>query len=1053
MKKTVELTSYWNKQRFPAKPLLIIFTLLLQCTLFTQSVVAQNIEVSGRVVTASGEPVPFASVVVSGASGGVQSDESGYFKINVAPDASLVFSAVGYASQTVAVAGKTELYVVLQDQSDLEQVVVVGYGTQRKRDVTGSIVSVDERTIREVPAASLDRALQGRVAGVQILSTSNQPGGGTQIRIRGIRSITGSNDPLIILDGIPYDGNLNDINTEDIASLDVLKDASATAIYGSRGANGVVLISTKRGKAGSASVSYNGYYGIGTAFNEYPVFNAAEYQAMRNASTWSGGYLPDEIQGIADGTNTNWQKLMYKNANRIDQNLSVSGGSNGTNYSIGAGYFKEDALLPGESFERYTVRAALDIKINDRAKIGITSLNNLTYVKGSQFVSGASMFQLLALTPLTKPYNADGSINTIPWGNLDDVNGGTRYSPLYLYENEGSWVDQTRRFRNFTTLYVEYEFLRGLKYRFNAGVNFSQSRGATFIPGDNFPFEPSYFRPDQGNRASVNNSETISYTLENLLLYDKNFGQHRFNFTGLFSVQEDQFANTYIRKDSVDANFVQWYNLAMSTPVSSTNTLLGGGESRSALASFMGRLNYAFGDKYLLTATIRHDGSSRLATGNKWFTYYAFSGGWNIMEEDFMRDILFFDNLKLRAGWGITSNQAVTPYSSLGLVNNSSGDNTTITYNWGQDHIVTGYNMVALPNPDLGWEFTKTTNIGVDFSILNNRLSGSIDYYNAYTDRILYQISLPVTSGIAGRYMKNVGEMSNKGWEFNFSSVNIDNPKGISWYTDLNLFRNVNRIEFLSADIEREIASQLHRGYSMTAIFDYNKQGIWQLHEAEEAARYGAMPGQLKLEDVNRDGVITEADRKVIGDGDAKWQGGITNRFTYKGFDLAFVITARFGGLLVSTLHQPNANYLTPLDGRRNALKVDYWTPNNPTNWFPAPQTQISGVSDAWRTLGYYDASYAKLRNISLGYTFNSSVLNYLKIQSLRVYFNADNLAVLYSPFYKQTGVDPEGTGLGYQGVGSNTNLRSNASGNGFVTIGLATPSRTTYTFGAAIKF
>lgn len=1053
MKKTVELLDRCRSKSATGKLFMMIMGLLVQCILLTQTLSAQNLSVTGQILNHEGNPIPFASILVVGASGGVQSDENGKFVLTVPSSAILSISASGYISQEINLDGRTNLVVTLQPQSALEQVVVVGYGTQRRKDVTGSIVSVDERVIREVPAASLDKALQGRISGVQIQAASNQPGGATQIRIRGIRSISGSNDPFIVLDGIPFEGNLNDINSEDISSLDVLKDASATAIYGSRGANGVILITTKRGRSGKPSITYSGYHGIGKAFNLFPVFDATEYQAMRNTSTWGQGYLPAEIDGMANGTNTNWQKEMYQNANRSDHNISVAGGSNGTTYSLGAGYFNETTLMPGESFKRITARATLDIKLSDRAKVGLTSLTNYSLVEGSQFVSGAAMFSLLAITPLTTPRNPDGTINTIPWGNLDDVNGSSRYSPLYLKENQDTWVDQNRRIRNFTTIYGEYEIIKGFKYRINAGVNIAQSRIATFVPADEFPIAPSYFRPAQGNQASVNNSEALSYTIENLLYYDKKVGDHRFNFTGLYSTQKDQSNNTYIRKDSIDANFVKWYNLAMSQPVSSLNTLLGGNETSSGLISYMARLNYVFRDKYMLTATVRRDGSSRLAEGNKWFTYPAVSLGWNISDEDFMMNFGWINSLKLRAGYGVTSNQAVAPYSSLGRVSNSSGTNTIISYNWGQDQIVTGYSLTSLPNTALKWEFSQNYNLGIDFSLLNNRLSGSIDVYKVYTDNILYSVTLPVTSGVAGGYTTNVGEMSNKGIEIMLSSVNIENPKGFSWYTDFNIYSNKNRIEYLSANVERDIANQLHKGYSMTAIYDYNKLGIWQTHEAAEAAIYNSIPGQLKLEDVNKDGVINEADRKVIGDGDAKWQGGLTNRFTFKGFDLGIVLTGRFGGKLVSMIHQPNAGYLTAMDGRRNQLKVDYWTPDNPSNWFPAPQTSISPVSDAWRTLGYYDASYVKLRNISLGYTFSKGVVDYLKVQSIRLYFNADNLAVLYSPFYKQTEIDPEGTGTGYQGVGSNYNLRNNNNGNGFVTIGLTTPSRKTFTLGAVVKF
>ncbi|MFN4285482.1 MAG: SusC/RagA family TonB-linked outer membrane protein [Lacibacter sp.] len=1035
-----------------------VFTLsmMLQLVLSVPAF-AQERLLRGRITGEGGAPLAGASVTIKGSNKGTTSDNSGTFSLTVTQGTVLVISAVGYTTREVTVGADNDITIALATaEKTMSEVVIIGYGTARKRDVTGSVVSVGEKELREIPVANLQQALQGRAAGLEIQRTGNQPGAGGQIRIRGIRSISGSNDPLFVVDGIPWEGSLNDINPDDVASIDILKDASATAIYGSRGANGVILVTTKKGRSGETRISYNGYYGIGEVANPYPVFNAQEYMAMRNLSTWSQGYMPDEIIGMQKGTNTNWQKVMYQNSIRTDHNISISGGSAGNTFSLGGGYFRETTVMPGEDFTRGTLRAAIDSRIGRKIKVGGTTQNTISIANGSQFVSGSAMFRLLAMSPLLSPYDSLGNINVTPWGNIDDINGNGRYSPLFLRKNNNHWVDRVRRLRTFNSLYAEYEFMKGLKYRANIGLNYDQQHGAQFRAGD-LPNNPSFFRAGLGNIARVDNGETWGYTIENLLFYDKTFKEkHKVNFTGLYSIQENQGYSNFVQKDSIDDNFVRFYNLALSTPPNSANTQLGGGESRWALLSYMARINYAFNDKYLLTFTFRRDGSSRLAPGNQWFNYPAVSAGWVMTDEPFLQNVKALTTLKLRAGWGQTSNQAINPYQSLGLVNNSNGlpagdfGGNIIRYNFGPT-IVTGYNVVTLPNPNLSWEFTSVANVGVDFNFLNGNITGSLEYYNAQTNRILYTVNLPVTSGVAGSYLTNIGEMSNKGMEFTLSTVNYRSKSGFVWTSDYNLFFNRNKLLKLNGDVKQVIGSQLFVGYPMSAIFDFKKLGIWQISEAEEAARFGAIPGQLKLKDHSGpdgkpDGRIDDFDRHIIGDGDARLQGGMTHRFAYKGFDVSMVFYARFGGLLISQIHQPNAGFLTTLDGRRNGLKVDYWTPTNPTNWFPQPQAQISNMSSAWSTLGYYSGTFVKLRSVNFGYTLQKEMLKRFGVQSLRAYFNVDNAAILFSPFFNQTGIDPEGTGVGNQGVSNPGNIRGGA--NGTVTIGLSTPPRRTYTFG-----
>lgn len=1064
MKQTTNACQVGARRRGFLGRLLFLLALSIPVALLSQQSMAQTIQVNGRVLKEGGLPIAKASVVLKGSPTGTSTNESGAFEIAAPSNGTLVVSAIGFLTKEVKINGKTSMEVVLfaKDKS-MDEVVVVGYGTQRKKDVTGAVVSVNEKALREVPVANLQQALQGRAAGLEVQTVGNQPGAGAQIRIRGTRSISGTNEPLYVLDGIPWEGSLNDINPDDVAAVDVLKDASSTAIYGSRGANGVILITTKKGRNTDTRITYNGYYGVGKVADKYPVFSSSEYQSMRNLSTWGQGYMAEELNGIAKGRETDWQGLMYGNSLRTDHNLSVNGGSNGNTFSIGGGYYKETTVLPGEDFTRYTLRATVDTRVGRRIKLGISTQNMVSIASGTQFVSGSPMFRITTLSPLMPGYDSLGNIYSKPAGNIDDVNGSDRYSPLYLKNNNNHWVDRVRRLRTFNTLYAEYEFIKGLRYRLNLGLNYAQQHGAQFRGSDQ-QGNPNFFRPAQGNQARVDNGETWGYTAENMIYYDKTIAEkHKIGFTGLYSIQENQSHNSFMQKDSITEDFVQFYNLALSTPINSSNTSIGGGENRWALLSYMARLNYSYKDRYLLTATFRRDGSSRLAPGNQWFSYPAVSAGWVISDEPFMNKVKHLSLLKLRAGWGTTSNQAINPYDSKGLVNNSNGlaagstGGNIIRYNYGPT-VVTGYNVVTLPNPTLTWEFTNVFNVGLDFGLLNNRITGTIEYYNARTKDILYNVNLPVTSGVAGAFASNVGEMENKGMEFSISSLNYKSASGFTWSTDLNLFFNKNKILKLSNNVTQDISSQLHVGYPMSAIYDYNKQGIWQLNEAAQAAVFSSVPGQIKLQDYSGpagvpDGIVNAIyDRYVIGDGDADLQGGMTHRFGYKGFDLSTVLYARFGGLLVSQIHQPPASFLTVLDGRRSGIKVDYWTPTNPSNWFPMPQTAISPVSDAWRTLGYCDASFIRIRSINLGYTFSNNILKRIKAQSMRLYFTIDNVAILYSPYYKQTGIDPQGTDVGNRGVGNAVqNIRTNDRGNGTIIVGLGTPPRRTVTFGMNI--
>jgi TonB-linked SusC/RagA family outer membrane protein len=1031
-----------------------VFALLLLVS--TVPAFAQTTTVRGKVTDNTGEALPGVSILIKGTSSGAITDASGDYTVDApAPSSVLVFSFIGYTTVELEVNSQTTINVSLEPStSTLGEVIVVGYGTQLKRDVTGSIVTVNSKAIKEVPVSNLQMALQGRAAGVEVQRVGTAPGGDARIRIRGERSVFGSNAPLIVLDGIPYEGGLSDINQDEIATFNILKDASATAIYGSRGANGVILITTKRGVSGKTRLSFDSYYGVTKVARKYDMFNAEEYAAMRDyTSVWP--YLPEEVEGQALGRNTDWQDLMYQDGYITNHNLGVTGGGEATQFALGAGYYKETTILPGQDFQRFSVKATVDTQIGKRLKLGVNSLNSVSISNGTQFVNqqpntlgafgGSMMYNMLSLSPLMPAYTEDGEIIQRPAGNGDDV--AQNYSPLYLKENDDEWIDRIRRLRTFNSLFAEVTILDELKYRFNLGLDYGQQNSGQFQGQD------TYFRTNNlFNRGQIRNSEQYTWVAENILTYEKVFAEkHKVSFTGLFSAQQTKSFSTQTFQDHITANFIGYYNLGLSDPEG--QTILSGDESTRGLLSYMGRVNYSFDDRYMLTFTYRRDGSSVLA--NKWHNYPAIALGWNVLNEDFIPDLPVLTSLKLRVGYGQTSNQSVNPYSTLGGVNNNY-QNIPIKYNYGTGTEVSGYLPTKIPDKTLDWEYTKTTNIGLDFGLLEDRVTASLDWYYAKTHNLLFPQGLPITSGYPDSYDTNVGEIENKGLEIAISGTAIAASNGFRWEIDLNWFYNRNELTKISAGVDEMITSGLFVGHPITAIYDYEKLGVWQLDEADEAATFGAVPGQLKLADLNNDGLITrEDDRKVIGNQQAKWQGGITNRFSFKGFDLSFVVYMRYGGLLNSYLHAPNGAYLTNLNGQRNQLDVDYWTPTNPTNAFPAPGAALpGGAESAWTTLAYYDASFVRMRSINVGYTLPKTLIEKVGLQSARVYVTAQNPFLIYAPYVrKHNGVDPEPTGQGNTGaVATAESFRFNGP-NPALIISASTPPTRSFIVGLNLSF
>jgi TonB-linked SusC/RagA family outer membrane protein len=606
----------------------------------------------------SGNNLQGATVTVKNAknnfSASTQTDSTGVFTFSKLPAGagySFSFSYVGYEPQTLSGinlkpdATFTLVAELKEPNQKMNEVVVIGYGTQRKKDITGSVVSVSEKTLDEVPANNLTMSLQGRAAGVDIARTGVRPGSGGQIRIRGNRSLSSSNEPLIVLDGFVYQGSINDLNTDDIANIDILKDASATAVYGSRGSNGVIIVTTKRGRTGKPTINYSGTVGITSVIDQYPVFNADEYYAFKSESRYGAGnatspavFTPAELEGKANGTNTNWQDLLYRKGFSTSHDLNVSGGTDLTQYGMGVSYLNQEGVIPSVGFKRFGLRATIDQKIGKRIKIGLNTLNTLTYTDGDNV---NPIFVTLALSPLVSPYNPDGSVNIFPMVGHQDV--GARLNPLTL-ETPNAVLDRRRRLRTFNTLYAELQILEGLKYRFNAGLDFRQDNYGEYYAANTILSFASN-TPFISNTAHIANGEAWMYDIYHQLTYDKVIGnKHRLNATALYEVQEDQSTSSDFTGTGIPADYMQNTNFsrlvsAISAPGS------GNSFTKSGILSYMGRINYTYNNRYSFTATVRRDGSSRLAEGNKWFTYPALGVSWSASDEPFLQKVNWLSTL------------------------------------------------------------------------------------------------------------------------------------------------------------------------------------------------------------------------------------------------------------------------------------------------------------------------------------------------------------------------------------------------------------------------
>jgi TonB-linked SusC/RagA family outer membrane protein len=1034
-------------KRFKKRPyqgVLLKRILILLCAVNLMiPVVAQEIQITGKVTDESGAPMVGVNILIEGTMNGTITNADGTYSIKAQQNSVLVFSFLGYLSEKVTVAGQNEIDVQLHPEvTSLEEIVVIGYGTQRKEAVTGSVATIKGDMVQDVPSSNITQALQGRISGVEMSQTSTKPGTQMQIRIRGTRSLNASNDPLVVLDGIPFSGSLSDISTTDIKSIDILKDASATAIYGSRGANGVILITTNKGLIGQkAQVRYNGYYGWKKVFAEYPMMDGPEFVALRTAA---GMYTNGEDE--SDNINTNWQDLFYRTGMVTSHDLGVSGGTEKGNYLFGMGYYREEAVLPGQDYSRFSMRGALDQEVGKFFRFGFSSNNNYSINNGSNL----GLYGVLSSSSIANPYNTDGTWKRTIKMPLDE---NWVYSRETMDMLGDKWIDQSKTFGSYNTIYGEVKIpgIEGLKYRANIGLNFRQNNRGTYTGEGVFSATPT-----TPSTATVSNSLNTNWTIENLLTYDRNFAaKHQVNLVALYSAEQTMYNRSYISAKDIPADAFQFYNLGRAAGEITVNP-----DSskyyKSGLISWMGRAMYSYDNRYMLSVALRSDASSRLAEGHKWHTYPAVSAGWNISNEMFMQNVTAINLLKLRIGYGQTSNQSIDPYSTLGRL-------STRPYNFGNAYSV-GYYVSQLPNTKLGWEYSITWNYGLDFAVLNNRLSGTIEYYVTNTKDILLSVNLPNTAGVSS-YMANIGETQNKGLELSLNGVILDNLNGWTWEAGINVYGNRNKLVALASGQERDEANWWFVDHPIDVIFDYEKTGLWQEGDPYlDILEPGGNVGMIKVKytgDYNPDGTPTRQigpdDRQII-DIEPDFQGGFNTRVAYKGFDLSAIGVFKSGGILISTLYS-STGYLNLMTGRRGNVKVDYWTPENTGAKYPKPGGILSADNPKYgTTLGYFNASYLKIRTISLGYTFNQKLISKTGLGKLRVYFTAQNPFVMFSPYHKESGMDPETNSyaddpqnaavpnLGLSRTGSPAIKR-------LLTIGTNTPSTRNYLIGIELTF
>ena len=945
--------------------------------------------ISGTITSdATGNPLPGVNVLVEGTDLGAATGADGTYAITgVEPGTYTVrASFIGYGDETeqgVEVTdGETTTvdFTMQQEAAGLDEVVVVGYGEQQQRDLTGAVSSLSSEDIEEVPVANVVEALQGKLPGVTITRSGWSPTSGSSIRVRGARSITAGNDPLVVVDGAPWEGAVGDLSPSNIASIEVLKGPSATAIYGSRGANGVVVISTKEGVPGETEVSYSSYVGAQRPYRTLDLMNSQEWQAMVDQGYQNAGagdtprdqrFTAAELQGIEQGRETDWQDLVFQTGIQQDHNLQLRGGSGQTRFTISPSFYDQEGIITGERARKYTLHGRVSHQFGDDFNASLSVLASRTQ---NDYMPGGLLNSAMQIPPVVGPYDEDGSLVLLPHGENVAPN------PLADIENR---VQERTRDRARLSLSAAYDFLPSLTYelQFTPEVIYSTFGDyAGSLTSANVGAAPT---------ASQNEDRNFRYTLNNILRFQKTFAdRHDVGLTFVNTLEEDQ-GNSL----SADVRGLPFNSLYYS--LGSAEEIIGTGSDLTEwrLLSFAGRVNYHFNDKYLLTMTGRADGSSRLAPGNKWAFFPSAAVGWRISEEPFMDPVdNTLSNLKLRVEYGASGNTAIDPYQVQGGLGR-------VPYVFGEAPAF-GYRVSSLSNPDLSWERTTQFNVGLDLGLWGDRLTATANYYRQNTTNLLLNRQLPTSTGFSS-ILTNVGATRNVGFELSLSSLNISTDD-FQWRTELNFSTNRNEIVELYGDGGDYVANQWFIGEPISVYYNHEFGGIWQEEEAQEAAEYGREPGEIRVVDQNSDGTINDEDRVILGSEFPSWTGGLTNTLNYQNVDMTFVLNTVQGRMIYNDWR----SFFYPANTRFNAVDVNYWTPSTPSNEWPRPDQSFGTDTPYNQLLNYVDGSYLRIRRITLGYTLPASFTQRLGGESWRLYATVQNPYVFASD--DLVGFDPE---------------------------------------------
>lgn len=1001
MVKKIQLNSYFfsdygRKSKFM---LLSVFMLFFSSI----SIYAQQ-EVKGLVTTSDGEPLPGVTITAKDQSGiGTTTDIDGNFIFNVpsaSANATLVFQYMGYKTIEYPLHGQTLVKIELVEDTQLiNEVVVIGYGVSKKSDLTGSVASVKAEELEKFPASNVTEMLRGQAPGIRVTLDNTAPGGASSILIRGKRSLSSSQTPLYIVDGmiVPH---INDLNSSDIASLEVLKDASSQSIYGSRASNGVILITTKRGEAGKVKIDYNTYVAFQTYHRNFDMYSPEEFVKLRFWAKYNEGMA--ESVGTIDNMNietvlddpmmysayqnqkhTNWEDLMLGNALQHKHDISIRGGSEKLKYSAGFGYYNQDGMVKKSGYERFTFNSNVDFTPYKWLDFGTT----VGYTKDESQSAQSNFSDIITMPALAQAYDDEGNL-------LREVNNQGDISPLWRNEEYDKKV-QNEYLR--LSAYLTIKPTKGLSYRFDVNLR-SNNRES----GD---YKTKKY-PGSTGEGNISNFNRQSYLINNVINYQFIANEdHKLGLTLIQSAEQDLQKTTGYSFINSTTDMFQW-NIAQDSEVKDVTRTI----QRTRSVSFAGRIQYNLMDRYLLTASIRRDGASVFGNKNKWANFPSVALAWRINEEAFMKKFSWIDMLKLRISYGVVGNWAISPYRTLGV----AGSHEYLT----NGSLVVGYlPTTQLLNKDLKWETTNSVNFGLDFSAFEGRLNATLEHYRTNTNDLLVQRSVPSITGYSTMW-DNLGKTKSSGWEVSLNGTIIKN-KDLEWNVGGSISTQKNEIVRIDGRIDEngkpinDLNNKWFIGESMNVSYNYVFGGIWQTGETPTEDQYlpgdaAPVPGDIKIQDYNGDGKITTDDRKIYNL-DPDWYGTLTSSLHYKGIDLSLEFYT-VQNVIKSNPYLYAYNQGGSLNGKKNGIKVNYWTPENFSNEAPRPQYTASVPN--FGILAYQDASYFRLRTATLGYTFPKNLTKKIAIEKLRFYFTSTNLFTVtdyqsYSP-EKDPGGYPE---------------------------------------------